>query len=156
MTGEKFLLKEFDQHVDSMIRNKKLFEGWKTKTTTIIARLCRALSNVVANTITAKHVSAKQLTNMKAPTSLLQHLKINQGDREIWDSSYREEYEGLAHCNTYEVITNEEYKRLKHKVKGILPTMAIATIKTDGDGNPVRAKYRIVTLGNMNPHQWSK
>eukprot|EP00559_Dactyliosolen_fragilissimus_P009525 CAMPEP_0184863662 /NCGR_PEP_ID=MMETSP0580-20130426/12115_1 /TAXON_ID=1118495 /ORGANISM="Dactyliosolen fragilissimus" /LENGTH=56 /DNA_ID=CAMNT_0027362127 /DNA_START=250 /DNA_END=417 /DNA_ORIENTATION=+ len=56
MTGEKFLLKEFDQHVDSMIRNKKLFEGWKTKTTTIIARLCRALSNVVANTITAKHV----------------------------------------------------------------------------------------------------
>jgi len=41
-------------------------------------------------------------------------------------------------------------------VKGILPTMAISTIKTDGNGNPVRAKYRIVALGNMDPHPWTK
>lgn len=26
----------------------------------------------------------------------------------------------------------------------------------DGDGNPVRAKYRIVALGNLDPHDWSK
>ena len=155
-TGKKFLLKSFDETVDSMIKNKKLFEGWKTKTTVINARLCRALSNVVAHAITAKHVSAKSLTNIRAPTSLAQHLTMPQGDRNIWDSSYREEYEGLAHCNTYKVITNEEYKNLKNKVKGILPTMAIATIKTDGDGNPIRAKYRIVALGNMDPHPWSK
>ena len=81
---------------------------------------------------------------------------MHPSDRETWDSSYREEYEGLAHCNTYKIISQEEYKRLKHKVKGILPTMAIATIKKDGEGNPVRAKYRIIALGNMDPHPWSK
>ena len=37
-----------------------------------------------------------------------------------------------------------------------MPTMAIAVIKKDGEGNPVRAKYRIVVLGNLDPHSWSK
>ena len=37
-----------------------------------------------------------------------------------------------------------------------LPTMAISTIKTDGDRNPVEAKYCIVVLGNLDPHNWSK
>ena len=154
--GEKFILKDFIQTSDSMIRNKKLFKGWKTRTSVINARLCRALSNVVAHTITAKHVSAKNLIEMKAPTSLLKHLTMHPSDRKIWDSSYREEYEGLAHCDTYKIITNDEYRNMKSKVKGILPTMAIATIKTDGEGKPVRAKYRIVALGNLDPHPWSK
>jgi len=34
--------------------------------------------------------------------------------------------------------------------------MAIATIKTDGNGNPGSAKYRIMALSNMDPHPWSK
>lgn len=35
--------------------------------------------------------------------------------------------------------------------------MAISTIKHDGDGKPIRAKYwMIVALGNLNPHNWSK
>ena len=34
--------------------------------------------------------------------------------------------------------------------------MAISTIKTDEEGNPVWAKYRIVVLGNLDPHNWSK
>lgn len=46
--------------------------------------------------------------------------------------------------------------KTRSQVKGILPTMAISTIKTDGNGNPVRAKYRIVALGNMDPHPWTK
>ena len=37
-----------------------------------------------------------------------------------------------------------------------MPTMAIAVIETDGNGNPVRAKYRIVALGNLDPHNWQK
>jgi hypothetical protein len=37
-----------------------------------------------------------------------------------------------------------------------MPTMAISIIKYDGDGKPVRAKYRIVALGNLDPHDWSK
>ena len=156
LTGEKFPLLNFVQTSESMIKNKKIFKGWKTRTTVVNTRLCRALSNVVAHTITAKHVSAKNLIDMKAPTSLLKHLTMHPSDRTIWDSSYREEYEGLAHCNTYKIITNKEYQNMKSKIKGILPTMAIATIKTDGEGNPVRAKYRIVALGNLDSHLWSK
>ena len=34
--------------------------------------------------------------------------------------------------------------------------MALATIKMDGEGKPVRAKYRIVVLGNLDPHPWNK
>ena len=34
--------------------------------------------------------------------------------------------------------------------------MAISTIKLDSDGKPLRAKYRIVALGNLDPYQWSK
>ena len=156
LTGERFHLENFNQNCELMIKNKKMFQGWRTKTSVVHARLCRALSNVVSHTISAKHVSAKNLVDTTAPTSLLKHLTMHPSDRETWDSSYREEYEGLAHCNTYKIISQEEYKRLKHKVKGILPTMAIATIKKDGEGNPVRAKYRIVALGNMDPHPWSK
>ena len=37
-----------------------------------------------------------------------------------------------------------------------MPTMAISVIKYDGDGKPVRAKYRIVALGNLDPHNWTK
>mmetsp|Transcript_18091 Transcript_18091/g.25565 ORF Transcript_18091/g.25565 Transcript_18091/m.25565 type:complete len:169 (-) Transcript_18091:697-1203(-) len=34
--------------------------------------------------------------------------------------------------------------------------MVIAKIKTDGNGQSVRAKYRIVALGNLDLHPWSK
>ena len=37
-----------------------------------------------------------------------------------------------------------------------LPSMAISTIKKDSDCDPIRAKYRIVVLGNLDPHTWSK
>ena len=156
LSGPKLELKDFDQNVDSLIRNKKLFKNWKTPSSVINARLCRALSNVVSHVISAKHVSAKNLIDTNAPTSLLKHLTMHASDKDTWDAAYREEYEGLAHCNTYKLISNDEYKNLRSQVKGILPTMAISTIKTDGNGNPVRAKYRIVALGNMDPHPWTK
>ena len=34
--------------------------------------------------------------------------------------------------------------------------MAVSTIKHDGDGNPKRAKYRIVALGNLDSNNWSR
>jgi hypothetical protein len=34
--------------------------------------------------------------------------------------------------------------------------MAIATIKYDANNKPKRAKYRIVVLGNLDYHTWSK
>eukprot|EP00957_Ditylum_brightwellii_P028868 2180955-Ditylum_brightwellii.AAC.1 len=33
--------------------------------------------------------------------------------------------------------------------------MAISTIKYDQDGSPKRVKWRIVALGNLDPHKWS-
>ena len=33
--------------------------------------------------------------------------------------------------------------------------MAISRVKTDENGNPDRAKYQIVVLGNLDPHDWS-
>ena len=45
---------------------------------------------------------------------------------------------------------------MKHKVGKALPTMAISTIKYDENGKPKRAKYRIVALGNLDPHEWTK
>jgi hypothetical protein len=34
--------------------------------------------------------------------------------------------------------------------------MAISTIKYNGNGEPDCAKYRIVALGNLDPHNWTK
>ena len=93
---------------------------------------------------------------MKVPTSLLQHAKMNANNKKIWDQSYFEEYHGLEKVDTWKVISESEYQALKHLVKRTLPTMAIAVIKKDGNRNPVQAKYRIVALGNLDPHSWSK
>ena len=56
----------------------------------------------------------------------------------------------------WEYITENEYKVLQKTVGRALPSMAIATIKRDENGNPTRAKYRLVVLGNLNPNHWSK
>ena len=53
-------------------------------------------------------------------------------------------------------IAESEYQKRKHEFGSLLPTMAISTIKYDEFGTPKRAKYRIVALGNLDPHDWSK
>ena len=62
----------------------------------------------------------------------------------------------LKNIDTWDVITEKQYQSLKHICKGVLPTIAISTIKPDKDGKPHRAKYRIVALGNLDPKNWSK
>ncbi|MGL5814547.1 MAG: reverse transcriptase domain-containing protein, partial [Aeromonas sp.] len=59
--------------------------------------------------------------------------------------------------DTYEVILEAEYQRLKakHNITAI-PTMCIHTVKTDGAGNPVRAKSRTVVMGNAEERYWTK
>ena len=73
-----------------------------------------------------------------------------------WDLAYEEEYHGLQDMHTWEVITEKQYQDLRPLIGRALPTMAIATLKRDADGKPVRCKYRIVVLGNMDPHFWEK
>ena len=131
-----------------MVNNKKLFNGWKNKNTVITARVLRAKSNIIA-----RHVSAKGLSSLQEPT-LYKHHNLPPADKLIWDRSYTEEYNGLVNLDPWEVITEDEYKALLPLCRKALPTMAISTIKQkDGDD---RAKYRIVALGNLDPHNWTK
>ena len=67
-----------------------------------------------------------------------------------------EEIQGLKQRNTWETLSESDFKKLRHKVKAVLPSMAISTIKTDESGKPKRAKYRIVALGNLDPVHWHK
>jgi hypothetical protein len=80
---------------------------------------------------------------------------MSSGDKAIWDAAYDEEYDGLESLPTWEIITEDQYKLLS-KGKKALPTMAIATIKYDDRNRPKRAKYRLVVLGNLDYHTWSK
>ena len=107
--------------------------------------------------IYCRHISAKSLIDMTAPSSLLKHYLMHPSDKQTWDASYRSEYEGLVDIDTWELLSQDDYNNLKDTVKGVIPTMAIiAVIKYDGEGSPVQAKYRIVALGNLDPHTWSK
>jgi hypothetical protein len=89
-----------------------------------------------------------------APTSLKAHNKLNSTDKEIWDTAYDEEFDGLSSLPTWEIISEDKFRQLYKNVK-ILPSMAIATIKYDAHNKPKRAKYRIVNLGNHDYHKES-
>jgi hypothetical protein len=101
------------------------------------------------------HVSAHGLQSLLAPTSLKAHHKLSPEDKSIWDAAYDEEYDGLESLPTWDVISEAQYKLLS-KGKRTLPTMAIATIKYDANNRPKCAKYRLVVLGNLDYHTWSK
>ena len=149
-------LPRFEINVESMINAKKLFQGWCSAHRVLTARRVQATSNTLAALIINRKVSAKDLDKTSAPT-LLKHYLLSNKDKRIWDAAYKAEYDGLVDIETWETIIEEEYQALKALGKGgLLPTMAISTIKYDGDGNPMRAKYRIVALGNLDPHNWSK
>jgi len=76
-------------------------------------------------------------------------------DQTIWHAAYDEEYDGLSSLLTWEVVTEDQFRRLSKGVQA-LPSMAIATIKYDEFNRPKRAKYRIVILGNLDYHNWSR
>ena len=109
-------LKDFEALAQSLITNKKLFKRWKNKSTMLTAQIIRAKSNVIA-----KHISAKALSNLIEPSLATHHL-LNTKDKDIWDRSYKEEYNGLQNLDTWEVNTESEYKRLLPVVGKALPT----------------------------------
>jgi deoxyuridine 5''-triphosphate nucleotidohydrolase (dut) len=101
-------------------------------------------------------ISASSLQSQQEP-KLHEHYKLSPKDKQVWDEAYREEYFGLHQdTHTWHYITEAEYQNMKSILGRPLPTMAISKIKRDEKGNPVRAKYRIVVLGNLDPHNWSK
>ena len=109
-----------------------------------------------SKSIFALHVSASNLHNQLAPSSLKRHSQLHPDDKTVWDAAYHEEYYGLMDLGVFDFITEQEYNSLKHILGQKLPSMAISTIKYDENGKPQRAKYRIVALGNLDHHQWAK
>ena len=103
------------------------------------------------------HVQASSLDSTVPSPSLRHHSKSSQNDKLIWDRAYLHEYLGLSEdTQTWEYITEKEYQVLRPLIGNALPSMAVSTIKYDEQSNPERAKYRIVVLGNLDPHPWSK
>jgi hypothetical protein len=106
--------------------------------------------------LSATHVSA---TNLKrdCPRSLLSALHPTHPDRDTWISSFREEKSGIQSQDTYVTIGLPEYRALRAKgVPKAIPTMCVLSIKKDENLNPLRAKSRIVVLGNHEERVWTK
>jgi Reverse transcriptase (RNA-dependent DNA polymerase). len=178
-------LPNFDKAATSLINNKIIAKDWITSKTfmeqynlqTAKATLARRivltgsaspdcisddtilqhLSDNPAKAIaTIYKISASTLESTHEP-KLHEHYKLSPKDKRIWDEAYREEYFGLhSDTQTWHYITEKEYQNLKSILGRPLPTMAISKIKRDSQGKPTRAKYRIVVLGNLDPHNWSK
>jgi hypothetical protein len=167
--GKVIDLPNFCEKAHTLLAERQLTQGWKNIRNTGIARRMRCLSNAISRQIStegfnscfnipmafSKKVSAEGLDLCQSPT-LLTHSQLTDNDKALWDASYAEEYNGLRDLGTWSVITEKEYRDLLPVVGRALPSMAISTIKYDGDGNPDRCKYRIVVLGNLDPNDWSK
>eukprot|EP00957_Ditylum_brightwellii_P104759 7984632-Ditylum_brightwellii.AAC.1 len=68
-----------------------------------------------------------------------------------------EELNGLIKLGTFHEISLDEYCRLCDRgAPKALPSMCVLNIKHNKHGNPVRAKSRIVVLGNMETRSWEK
>ena len=106
-----------------------------------------------------RHVSAANLLNTQAPGNLRHALQRSNKDRETWLASYNEEYDGLTELDVFDVIDKQKYLQLLDlhgKNAEAIPTMNIFNVKTDKEGNPIRAKSRIVALGNLEQRIWSR
>jgi hypothetical protein len=155
-TGNKFdlskgiLLKDLSANVQHLLDSGQLFHGH-----TKFNRIYQARQQNHLKTCVLQHVSAHGLKSLLAPSSLKHHSSMHPEDKIIWDEAYSEEYDGLASVPTWEVLSEAQFKFLS-KGRKPLPSMAISTIKYDFNNKPKRAKYRIVVLGNLDYHNWSK
>ena len=144
-------LLDFHAVARDMIKQLALFQGHKRFKDIIHLRSVIQLKASVA-----RHVSASGLSNLIPPTSVDSHSKMSPQDKVIWDAAYQEEIQGLKSRHTWDTISEEDFQKLRPKVKALLPSMAISTIKYDADGLPKRAKYRIVALGHLDRVHWNK
>jgi hypothetical protein len=101
-------------------------------------------------------VSAVNL-HRDCPPSLLKALAAVHPDQEVWLQSYYHENQVIERLTTYHKITLGEYRALHEKgAPKAIPTMCVLTIKKDENLLPLRAKSRVVVLGNHEDRIWSK
>jgi hypothetical protein len=90
------VLPNFAQDFQRYIVDGSLIPGWHTG-----KNFHHAGSN--------RHVSATSLHSVLPPGSILTALHPNNPDRNVWQDSYKEEYDGLYNNDTYDIISEEEY-----------------------------------------------
>ena len=76
----------------------------------------------------SRYISAANIKSLDPPT-LIKYTQLHAADKTIWDAAYNEEYDGLQRKPTWITLTQEEFDKIKHTINGILPSMAISTIK---------------------------
>jgi len=148
--SKRILLSDLSANYLSLLESGQLFRGHSK-----FPRVYQARHQAQLKECVLRHVSAHGLQSLIAPSSLKQHHTMSSSDKFIWDSAYSEEYDGLTSIPTWEVLTEHQFKQLSKGCKP-LPSMAISTIKYDEHNCPKRAKYRIVVLGNLDYHNWSR
>lgn len=137
--GDRVPLLDLSYSWKQRILENTLLLGWQED---VALRVCGA----------GRHVSDSELKYKVAPRSLNAAFSKSNVDHKIWRKSYEEELDGLDEHETMTAITEEEYQKLikKHgETAKAIPTMNVFTIKYDKKGAPVRAKSRIVALGNL-------
>jgi hypothetical protein len=113
--------------------------------------LTRSTFNPVASLVSAINL------HRECPPSLLQALTSSHPDRDVWLQSYYEEKNRIESLGTFKRLTLGEYRALREKgAPRAIPTMCVLTIKKDENLMPLRAKSRIVVLGNREGREWSK
>jgi Reverse transcriptase (RNA-dependent DNA polymerase) len=138
-------LPNLTKHFQNLLDDGTLVPGWQKTTSFIQGHV--------------SHVSAAHLVINQAPGSLRLAFSPDKQhpDAATWLASYEEEYNGLVSHDTFDILTEQEYRALRERTGcSAIPSMNIFTIKTDSDGHPKRAKSRIVVLGNKDPVDWSK
>jgi len=137
-------LPDFCQNFQKFIDNGTLIPGWHGGTNFHLVGV-------------ARHVSATNLSCPIPPGSLSKALYSRNPDRHIWESSYKEEYDGLVSNQTFDIIDESEYLCLhwEHNIKAMPSMLCCFTVKKANDV-PTRAKSRIVVLGNFDPRPWTK
>ena len=133
-----------------MCQNEEIFPSHVT-----VSSFLRG-SNGRTTDVVANYVSAVNL-HQDCPSSLMQALADTHPDREVWLQSYFEEKDSIEGLGTFQKLTLGQYRALREKgAPRAIPTMCVLTIKKDENLLPLRAKSRIVVLGNHEDRIWSK
>ena len=144
-------LPDFKQHWNTLLGDDRLFLGHST----VSSFLRSATSD--KNAPSFKCVSAKHLLS-PCPPYLCKALDSSNPDRQVWIDLYKEEKQGITNHEFYEKISKNQYLALRRagKIPKSIPSMCVLVVKNDKDGKKLRAKSRIVVLGNFKDRLYQK
>jgi hypothetical protein len=143
-------LPDFSRQWYSMVAENVIIPGHST-----VSSFLRPNSS--HNAPSLNHVSAKNLSN-PCPPSLSKAFHPSNPDCLVWLESYQEDKGGLESLEVYEKISKQRYLQLRRsgRIGKALPSMCVLVIKHDKNGNPLRAKSRILVLRNFEDRIYDK